>query len=466
LLKENISPALVALQRLCVVAAPGRGVRYLHCMARRKDVVAEIRAAVRGSLAPGEERYLLAVSGGCDSMVLLDAAVATLGSRVAAAATFDHGTGPHSAAAARLVEAHAARLGIRAVTGGGSGERIEATEAAWRAARWKFLHATARSAGARCVTAHSRDDQVETVLMRILRGSGARGLAGLRAPGPVRRPLLSVSRERLREYARVARVPYVDDPTNTDRGYLRNRVRLDLLPALTRVRPGIADELLSLAQRATAVRLALDEAARSLSRLQFHEGLDVAAPDVAGYSRESLAALWPAMIARVGLAIDRRGTERVAGFTIRSRPGSRVQLSGGWEVRRARDVFEVRRSRDASREPAVHALRGIVRLGDWRFAPGRERAGDPWTAVLPVEARCVVRVWQPGDRMVPAGSTSPRRVKRFLSDARIVGPDRAAWPVVVADGEVIWIPGVRRGDAATNRSGRPGIAYECERDIR
>jgi tRNA(Ile)-lysidine synthase len=68
--------------------------------------------------------------------------------------------------------------------------------------------------------------------------------------------------------------------------------------------------------------------------------------------------------------------------------------------------------------------------------------------------------------MVPAGSTSPRRVKRFLSDARIVGPDRAAWPVVVADGEVIWIPGVRRGDAATNRSGRPGIAYECERDIR
>jgi tRNA(Ile)-lysidine synthase len=435
-------------------------------MAGERDVVETIRTAVREALGPGEERYLLAVSGGCDSMVLLDAAAATLSSRIAAVATFDHGTSPQSAAAARLVHDYAAYLGIRTVRGGGSDQRFPATEAAWRAARWGFLHDTARSLVARCVTAHSRDDQTETVLMRILRGSGARGLAGLYAPSPVRRPLLCVARERLREYARQRRVPFVDDPTNVDRRYLRNRMRLDLLPALIQVRPRIGDELLALAERAAAIRSALDEAARRASRLQSHEGVDVAAPDVAGYSRESLAALWPAIVARLGLAIDRRGTERVAEFTIKSRSGSRMQLSGGWEVRRARGVFEVRRARDVSRAPTVHPLQGVVRVGGWRFAPGVERAGDPWTAVLPVEARCVVRVWRPGDRMVPAGSASPRRVKRFLSDARIVGPERAAWPVVVADGEVIWIPGVRRGDAATSRSGRQGIAYECERDTR
>ncbi len=78
----------------------------------------------------------------------------------------------------------------------------------------------------------------------------------------------------------------------------------------------------------------------------------------------------------------------------------------------------------------------------------------------------VVRRWRPGDRMIAAGATRARRVKRFLSDARISGARRMLWPVVVLDGTVVWIPGVRRGDAATARPGRPEVSYECEFDDR
>jgi tRNA(Ile)-lysidine synthetase-like protein len=85
---------------------------------------------------------------------------------------------------------------------------------------------------------------------------------------------------------------------------------------------------------------------------------------------------------------------------------------------------------------------------------------------LPVDATLTVRGWRPGDRMRVAGANAARRVKRFFADARIAGPDRAGWPVVLAGDEIVWIPGVRRSDAATVRSGRPGLRYTCERDLR
>ena len=195
--------------------------------------VALVTRAVRAELERGPA--VLAVSGGRDSMVLLEAAARVAPDRVAAVATFDHGTGAAATRAASLVEARARSLGLEVRRG--LSHTPAATEAAWRAQRMEFLRAISRELGAHIVTAHTLDDHIETVLMRALRGSGARGLAGLLAPSSVGRPLLALTRSAVGECARAWRVSFVEDPTNVLRLYFRNRVRLDLLPALARVRP-------------------------------------------------------------------------------------------------------------------------------------------------------------------------------------------------------------------------------------
>ncbi len=121
-------------------------------------------------------------------MALLEAAAHAARGRIAVVATYDHGTVAAARRAVRVVRAACARLSLPGVCGGGMD--LPRTEAAWRAARWKFLRGVAEAHGARIATAHTRDDHVETVLMRALRGSGARGLAGLDAESAVVRPFL------------------------------------------------------------------------------------------------------------------------------------------------------------------------------------------------------------------------------------------------------------------------------------
>src|SRR5262249_39624360 len=160
-----------------------------------------------------------------------------------AVATFDHGTGPSAELAARLVEAEGRRRAVPVIS-----ERREegrsTGEAAWRADRWEFLLRSATEFSAAVVTAHTCDDQLETVVMRVLRAprhTSPRGLAAMYAPSPVVRPLLGTRRADVAAYASAHRVRFVDDPSNGDRRYLRNRVRLDLLPALERALPGFGD---------------------------------------------------------------------------------------------------------------------------------------------------------------------------------------------------------------------------------
>ncbi|HEY0996681.1 MAG TPA: tRNA lysidine(34) synthetase TilS, partial [Gemmatimonadaceae bacterium] len=348
-------------------------------------------------------------------------------------------------------------------------------------ARWRFLREALgtmqRAAGLpalRIATAHTRDDQVETVLMRALRGAGARGLAGLAADSPVARPLLGVSRAEVRAHADARSLAWVDDPSNDDRAFLRNRVRHEILPALVRHRPALPGELDALGERAAAWRREMDALALRAAPPLEPPGAGwarVAAADLAGYDSAGLAILWSAIAWRAGLALDRRGTRRLAEFTMNGRGDAVAHLAGGWEVARIGARYELRRA-VVHPEGAVALPRGeggALLWGRWRFSAGRgERiaAGDdPWTVTLP-EGPVAVRGWRPGDRVAGPGGR-PRRVKRFLSDARIRGADRAGWPVVVAgEGggeEILWIPGIRRSDAATARSGRPALTLRCDR---
>jgi tRNA(Ile)-lysidine synthase len=430
----------------------------------RGTAVEDLATVVCDALAtsPGG-RVVLAISGGLDSMVLLDAAARCCREAVAAVATFDHGTGAAARGAADLVARQCARLQLPCIVG--RAEPGMGTEAAWREARLRFLRLVADGHGAPIATAHTRDDQVETVFMRVLRGAGTRGLAGLYADSPMVRPLLEVDRQTVARYAATHQVAFRNDPTNRSRRHLRNRVRLDLLPALRRVRPRFDDELLALARSAAAWRSALDAATATLAQIApAGDELSVASVDLAGYSREALGTLWPAVAGRVGAVLDWRGTERLAEFTITGAVGAVIPLSGGWEVARLRDRLVLRRSRrrQVRREP--QALVGDVRHDSWRFRPATTAARTSlWAAALPTDRRLTVREWLPGDRITVRDGGTSRRVKRFFADAGIGGTERAGWPVVLADEEIVWIPGVCRSDVATGRSGRPEVVYICER---
>jgi tRNA(Ile)-lysidine synthase len=421
---------------------------------------ARIMHAVRVELARGTA-VVVAVSGGRDSMVLLEAVARVRPDRVAAVATFDHGTGPAATHAASLVRERAKTLGLPVRQD--VSRQAATTEAGWRAQRMTFLEQVASELGARVITAHTLDDHLETVLMRALRGAGARGLAGLFAPSKVGRPFVGLARSTVALCARAWSVTFVEDPTNASRRHLRNRVRMDLLPALARARPGLTRELVDVSRRAADLRVALEREIDSHIAIEMvGDTLAIARDDLVRFNESSLALLWPALAARQGVTLDRRGTERLASFTIHGTPGGRIQLSGGAEAIRHRDRILVRGVTGRVGDAPVPLADGVV-WGDWRFVEQASAGPDTWSAELGATDGLFVRAWRPGDRMIPAGSSAPRRVKGLFRDAGIDAVQRRRWPVVVAGGDVVWIPGVRRALAASARSGRPTVTFRCER---
>ena len=311
---------------------------------------------------------MLAVSGGRDSMALLHAMAETRAGDIALIATFDHGTGAPARDACTLVMREAAARGLDATR-----EVMSPTEGRgeerWRAARWRFLARCAHAHDAAVVTAHTRDDQLETVVMRLLRNAGPRGLAGMAASTPAHaashdaatggldrpaivRPWLHVSRAAVEAYVRAHRVPFVDDPSNASMLIQRNRVRHELLPALEAVRPGFGDWCLDLAARSAAWRQSVDALAAQLC-----EGRDGAprpssagvvvldAGAVASLREAEWQVLWPALAARAGITMDRRGLVRASTWAPRAAAGSHIPLSGGARIERTASTFVIRRGR-------------------------------------------------------------------------------------------------------------------------
>lgn len=314
-------------------------------MAIARVEASQVERAVQASLA-GCPHAVLAVSGGIDSMVMLDAAsrLPRKARRRVVVATFDHGTGKAAGRAAALVRREATRSGISCVTGRAS--TVGTREEEWRRARWTFLEEVRSAHSASVVTAHTRDDQIETVFMRILREAGPRGLAGLYAESEILRPFLDLKRDAISEYAAANRVRYVDDPTNSDRRHLRNRIRLDLLPTIVRRHPEFPDDLLALARASADWRRSLEAIASAVDATPAVDGiLRIARSSLSGFDDASLRVLWPALAARASVVMDRRGTHRAAEFTIRGATGGAIQLSGGVEIVMRRDHMLLRRWR-------------------------------------------------------------------------------------------------------------------------
>ena len=396
-----------------------------------------IARALRALGVTPEHAVGVACSGGPDSAALAHACLRLARGGVLGPVTLLHvnpGLRPEAGEDAEGVRALAAQGGSRAVIRDAMVDRARASlEAAARDARYAALDGLAIELGLRwIVTAHTASDQAETVLMRIMRGTGVVGLAGIpRARGIYLRPLLEVTRAEIEAYCERFGVVTVADRMNEDPGFLRNRVRRRWLPALRAENPRIGEALCRLAAAAAGERAVLEYAAETLlgqARVPAPGGM----PDSA--VALDLACLTPAPAAVrahvMRLAAARAGTRPLEARHLRAldalatRPAARggsawLSLPGGSAVREYDRLMFVGRA--ASPVEVDDALARIQVTG----------ADGPY----------VVRRWQPGDRMRPARLRGrSRKLGDLFIDARVPRRLRARAAIVIraADGVIVW----------------------------
>ena len=291
----------------------------------------------RGLLSPGDH-VLVGCSGGADSTALLHVLHRLrneLGVTLCAA-SIDHGLRPESAGEVRQVGELAASLGVPFVPG-----RVDvptdgaSLQARARALRYQALRDIAASQSASCIAVgHTRDDQAETVLSRLLRGSGVRGLSGIearRADGVIR-PLIDCRREEVRAYVVERGVPFFDDPSNHQRAFERVRIRHEVLPVLQSEDARIVEHLAELSDEAAELSAFLDEATPDLPP----DGARTIAIETLSRLAPPLQIRWiRAWIAREsGLTPSRRHMGELGRLLTGA---GEVLLGSGWSVRRESD---------------------------------------------------------------------------------------------------------------------------------
>jgi tRNA(Ile)-lysidine synthase len=408
-------------------------------------------------LFPRPGTAIIAVSGGPDSVALLDllhATAAAWGLDLVVAHA-DHGIQAGSAVVARSVGDLAAHLNLPFELGElrlGAGT----SETAARRARYAWLHDVQRRRGARyVVTAHHADDQIETVLLRVLRGSGPAGLAAMapRSRGGLVRPLLPFTREELRAFAVARGLPVHDDPANLDPRHLRSWVRTALLPLIAaRLGPRSRADLTRVARSAATDRRAWDRALELVPDLGVHisrGGFDVVRGVLARYDDALAVALLRAAARRAGLVLGPTRARRLLAL-VAGPSGRRVELGQGWIGEAAFDRLHVSHRKQAAGPTPVVAGEdeGRARFGAfalrWRpeQAPGRiDRAA--WTTWL-AGSGWEVRPLATGDAVRPLGGVGRRPVRRLLMEARVPRGERAAYPVLARGATILWVPGVCR----------------------
>lgn len=424
---------------------------------------------------------VVAVSGGPDSLALLHVLGQLLTPAQLIVAHLDHGLRPESAEDARRVGALAS--GLRFHT-----ERIDVVrlaqtsgasiEEAARSARYDFLARVARAAGAPViVVGHHADDQAETVLMHLLRGSGLAGLRGMppaaRLPGQpdlwLWRPLLFIDRAAIEAYCAATDLRPLHDASNADPAFFRNRLRHELLPILETYTPQIRPRLIELAEIVAGDEALLDEAAT-----RAWEGLTVALDAThvqlrrdewralpLGLRRRTLRRAIAAL--RPGLRdVSFRTLEMARSVAETGSTGARAELPGGLtlSVSYGRLILATP-DHDASTDypqllsaaPRPLAVPGAVELaGGWRmtadvvaqvdFAAITSNR-DPWTAYLALEpgTGLWVRGRRPGERIRPLGLGGETKLKEVMIDRKLPAAARALWPVVVTPVHPIWLAG-------------------------
>lgn len=424
--------------------------------------------------APG--RWVVALSGGCDSVVLLHLLhrhAAELGLQLTAA-HLDHAMRPESAEDATWVAGLCAAWDIPLVN-----RRLEVpptSEDSARRARHGFLREVARERGARWIaTGHHADDQAETVLFRALRGTGLEGLSGMAAVtrGGIVRPLLPFWREEIEEYARTHGLDWRIDATNRALEPARNRIRHELIPlAEASFAPSARRNLVRLAALAREAEGLLRESVRRAEEevVTAEEGAFLLARSrLRVYDSRIGARLLRQLLRRLGVVLDRAGTQATLQFIRNAPSGRELYLPSGVRVRIDFDTARI--GRDLSLEPDLPLEIGEMEAGgageirlhgqryraQWRSGePGATGERNGWTVALPREELrfpLLLRGWLPGDRMRTSGGS--KTLKKLFLEHRVPRSARARLPVLVdGSGRVLWVGGISRPPATSPVAGR------------
>jgi tRNA(Ile)-lysidine synthase len=416
-----------------------------------------------GLFRPGL-RVMIAVSGGADSVALLRALQNCAGELgiILSVAHVHHGIrGASADADADFVAALAGRFRLdfllhRADVPARAAQQQETLEEAARNTRYAFFRECIASGKADAVTtAHTLDDQAETVLLKLIRGAWTEGLSGIHpevevSGGRILRPVLAARRAEIEEYLRGLGQDWREDESNREPTFTRNRVRHQLLPILAEYNPQIASHLSALAAIARDEEQYWQHQLASLLPQVLLPGKPVrgggrAAQGSSGIALEveRVRRLDPAVqrrvlraaVAQAGGGLDYAHTESLLAITIHGGAGQRLSLQG--------DLIAERTPRELRISP-VDA--GNLALPEYRLPVPGEVAATAFGLRFRAEAEsagadAVIRAWKPGDRVTLRYSRGPKKVKEVLERMRIPAPERSSWPVVIREGRIVWIRG-------------------------
>ena len=441
-------------------------------------------------LKPGM-RLAVGVSGGADSVALLRALASRAGELglVLSVAHLHHGLrGAEADADLEFVRGLAERLGLpfheaRVDTAAEAARARETVEEAARRLRYAwFRRLLGGKAGSRkpvagdlqgvesavdaVATAHTLDDQAETVLAKFLRGAWTEGLSGIHPvvefpEGRVLRPLLAVTRAEVESYLKALGQDWREDSTNRHLTFTRNRIRHQLLPLLEGWNPRLKEHLAQMAELARDEELWWEDETG-----QAAAGIILEGSPVRGGGRASsqglaldlarLGALHPAVQRRVirraagllGFAPDFAGTEALRELALVGRAGQRCELSGGLRAERTHRELRLTvapESRSGNADAGVGKEIAIPVPGEAESAEFGLRVRIDTASRQPSAISsqlAVLRVWKPGDRVHLRHSAAPKKVKEVLERLKVSGADRAHWPVLELDGRIVWMQGV------------------------
>ncbi len=434
------------------------------------DLDARVLAYIRQHhLIACGETVVVAVSGGADSLCLLHVLLALRPTLQGAlhVAHLDHALRPAAGADAAFVAAHAAALGVpctveRRDVAALARERRLSLETAAREARYAFLRQVAAQIGTAAIaTGHTRDDQAETVLLHLARGSGLHGLRGMQPRrGDVIRPLLDVERAATVAYCAALGLQPREDETNYTQGPTRNRLRHQVLPILDQLYPAASANIARAARLLAAdhdllerlARRALDDAVTSWAAARVAFSLDrwrASEPalrphmlrlllehlrgSAAGFEEQHIAALLDALDAPQpparltlphGLALTCQGGEAMLGEPAAPLPPlATYRLPVPGVVATAAGTISAER---------------VTAPAEWSSVPARVA----YLAPAATGAILCVRAWRSGDRLQPLGLVGTRKLQDVFTDAKIPRAERQRIPVVEGPRGIAWVGGL------------------------